>query len=229
MNYLLHINTALEKGSVCLSGNGELLQQLTSEIQKEHASFIQPAIDKILKQQKITPRELSAVAIIAGPGSYTGLRIGMATAKGLCYALRLPLITISTFEVMTIAANEYLNTNNTIIASTDLFCPMIDARRMEVYTALLNRQIKFVKESFSEIITPATLKGQLNACKIFFFGSGASKFKSVCHHENAVFIEIDFTASNMISLSHQRFTEKNFASLAYTEPFYGKEFYFPAH
>ncbi|MBI1780215.1 MAG: tRNA (adenosine(37)-N6)-threonylcarbamoyltransferase complex dimerization subunit type 1 TsaB [Sphingobacteriales bacterium] len=225
MTFILHIDTSLEKGSVCLSVDGQLLQLITSTEQKEHASFIQPAINQLLHRENITAKNLSVITVTNGPGSYTGLRVGMATAKGLCYALQIPLITIGTFEIMTLAAIDILKNSNKTIAPSYLFCPMIDARRQEVYTALLNQQLDFIKKPTAEIVSENTLIGQLNACKIYFYGNGSIKFKSVCHHPNAQFINVSFNASNMITLSCQRFAEKKFADLAYSEPFYGKEFY----
>lgn len=225
MNFILHIDTALDQGSICLSADGKLLEIINTQKQKEHASFIQPAISRLLKQNNIDATYLSAITVSAGPGSYTGLRVGMATAKGLCYALQIPLITIGTFELMTIAATEALRKQNQLIAANDLFCPMIDARRQEVYTALLNQHLQFIMEATTEIITENTLSGQLNTCKIYFYGNGAVKFKSVCTHPNAQFIDVSFDAANMINLSWEKFDKKEFANIAYTEPFYGKEFY----
>jgi tRNA threonylcarbamoyladenosine biosynthesis protein TsaB len=227
MNFILHIDTSLEQGSVCLSSDGKLLQLITTNEQKEHASFIQPAINTLLHQNNITAKHLSSIAVSNGPGSYTGLRVGMATAKGLCYALQIPLITIGTFEIMTIAAIDTLHKQNQSLSATDLFCPMIDARRQEVYTALLNQQLEFVNNPSAEIISENTLIRQLNTCKIYFYGNGSAKFKAICNHPNACFINAGFTAENMITLSCQRFADNNFADIAYSEPFYGKEFYSP--
>lgn len=225
MSLILNIDTSTEQASVCLSQNGELIKIMNSKEQKEHASFIHPAINKIIQTQKINLKDISAVAVTQGPGSYTGLRVGMATAKGLCYALNIPLITIGTLEVMTVAALETLNSLNEAINDSDLFCPMIDARRQEVFTALLNKTLDYIHKPSAIILTPNTLIGQLNTCKIFFYGSGCSKFKAICNHKNAQFIESAFDASHMLSLSHQHFSQKIFANLAYSEPFYGKEFY----
>lgn len=225
MSLILNIDTSTEQASVCLSQNGNLIQILNSKEQKEHASFIQPAINKIFQTQKIDPKDISAVAVTEGPGSYTGLRVGMATAKGLCYALNIPLIVIGTLEVMTVAAFERLKSLDEPINDNDLFCPMIDARRQEVFTALLNTNLEYIQKPSAIILSADTLIGQLNACKIFFYGSGCLKFKALCVHKNAQFIEAGFDASHMLSLSHQRFSKKNFANLAYSEPFYGKEFY----
>ena len=229
MIYLLHIDTSLETGSVCLSGDGELLQILHSHEQKDHASFIQPAIDRLLHEQQVAPTSLAAIAVTSGPGSYTGLRVGMATAKGLCYALNIPLLTIGTFEVMTLAAVSTIKKNNEPSSASDLFCPMIDARRQEVFTALLNQKLEFIHPPTALIIDNNTFSRQLNTCKIFFFGNGSPKFQAICHHHNAIFITCKFDAADMISLSTQRFKEKKFANLAYAEPFYGKEFYTGSH
>ena len=225
MSLILNIDTSTELASVCLSQNGELIQLMNSNEQKEHASFIQPAINKLFQTQKTDPKDISAVAVTEGPGSYTGLRVGMASAKGLCYALNIPLITIGTLKIMTVAAIETLKSAGETIKDDNLFCPMIDARRQEVFTALLNEKLEYIHKPSALILSTDTLIGQLNACKIFFYGSGCLKFKAICNHKNAQFIEVGFNASHMISLSHQRFSEKIFANLAYAEPFYGKEFY----
>ena len=224
MSLILNIDASAEHASVCLSQNRELMQIVNSKEQKEHASFIQPAIHKIFQTQKIEAKDLLAVAVTAGPGSYTGLRVGMATAKGLCYALNIPLITIGTLEVITVAAFEKIKSTGGLVNDDDLFCPMIDARRQEVFTALLNKSLKYILNPSAIILAANTFIGQLNGCKIFFYGNGSSKFNAICHHKNAQFIEAGFDASHMISLSHQRFSEKIFANLAYTEPYYGKEF-----
>jgi tRNA threonylcarbamoyladenosine biosynthesis protein TsaB len=227
MAFILNIDTSTQQASVSLSENGNCIRLLASKEQKEHASFIQPAIDKILKEQNIPPKDLAAIAVTEGPGSYTGLRVGMATAKGLCYALNIPLITIGTLEVMTVAAIHSLNLSGIPVNEADLFCPMIDARRQEVFTALLNSKLGYVHEPSALILSAGTLIGQLNACKIFIYGSGSIKFQPICRHKNARFISVGFDASDMVSLSNQRFSQNIFANLAYTEPFYGKEFYSP--
>lgn len=227
MNYILHIDTSQYSGSVCLAADGQLLQLISSKEQKDQASFLQPAIHTLLKEQGIETSQLKAVAVTAGPGSYTGLRVGMASAKGLCYALNIPLISISTFEVMTAAALEQLSRDKTPIMD-ELLCPMIDARRQEVFTAMLSKNYEFAVKPTAIILSADTFIGQLSTSKIFFYGSGSSKFQSICQHPNAVFITADFDTRHMISLSHQRFSQQAFSNLAYTEPFYGKEFYSPA-
>ncbi|HET9055485.1 MAG TPA: tRNA (adenosine(37)-N6)-threonylcarbamoyltransferase complex dimerization subunit type 1 TsaB [Chitinophagaceae bacterium] len=225
MSHILHIDTSVTSASVCLSDNENVVQFLAGKEQKNHAAFLQHAITEILNKENVTPKSLAAVSVTNGPGSYTGLRIGMATAKGLCYALNIPLITISTFEVMTVAAINIIQANGLFTSENDLLCPMIDARRMEVFTALLNKKLDYIDKPSSIILSNNTFIRQLNNCKIFFYGNGCSKFKMICHHPNAHFIESDFDASHMVSLSNQCFMKKNFANLAYVEPFYGKEFY----
>lgn len=225
MAYLLHIDTALDKASVCLSNNESVLQIRHSYQQKEHASFLHSAIVNMLEEEKLPAAQLSAIAVSSGPGSYTGLRIAMATAKGLCYALNAPLITISTFEIMCAEALTQFKTVNKLITKDRLLCPMIDARRQEVYMALLNQELEYVEPAASVILSTNTLIGQLNAFKISFFGNGAIKFKPLCTHKNAEFLNIDYDAASMVKLSYQRFSANSFANLAYSEPFYGKEFY----
>src|SRR5215208_5364975 len=127
MSFILNIDTALETASVSLANNGRMLQSLVSESQKDHASWLHPAIKILLEKQGIGMDQLVAVGVSNGPGSYTGLRVGLSTAKGFCYALNIPLITIGTLKLMAFSARD---------EAEDLICPMIDARRMEVYTAI---------------------------------------------------------------------------------------------
>ena len=132
MSLILNIDTASEKAHVSFAKNGLIINSLSCESQKEHASFLQTAIQQLTKNTNIFLTDIDAVAVTAGPGSYTGLRVGMASAKGLCYALKKPLITISSLEVLTISALDlFQNTGESV-----LLCPMIDARRMEVFTAV---------------------------------------------------------------------------------------------
>jgi tRNA threonylcarbamoyladenosine biosynthesis protein TsaB len=138
MSLLLHIDTAVENASVCISKNGELIGIAENKNQKDHATWIQPAIQSLMKEAVYNLKELDAVAVSNGPGSYTGLRVGLATAKGLCFALNKPLITLSTLEVMTIAAL------NIPISNINYFCPLIDARRMEVFTAIYDISLKTI-------------------------------------------------------------------------------------
>ena len=144
MSLILNIDTATDIAHISISKSGVILDSVTNKEQKDHGSFLQPAIQQLLKNNFISIQELDAIAISAGPGSYTGLRVGMASAKGLCFALEKPLITISSLEIIAYAAilEAGTQTANTGV----LFCPMIDARRMEVFTALFSPELEPVLE-----------------------------------------------------------------------------------
>ena len=168
-------------------------------------------------------KEIDAVAVSSGPGSYTGLRIGVSTAKGICYALDKPLIAISSLRILSEQAaliyNEFVNKE--IIT----FCPMIDARRMEVYTTLFNQNLEQIAEIKAQIITPDTFSSLLENQKIAFFGNGASKCKEVIQSNNALFLdEVYPLASAMSQPAFKFFNESHFEDVAYFEPFYLKDF-----
>jgi tRNA threonylcarbamoyladenosine biosynthesis protein TsaB len=219
---ILNIDTATELASVCLSNTDEILAQKENAIQKEHASFVHVAVKEVMERAGKHLKDLDAVAVTAGPGSYTGLRVGMATAKGLCYALGKPLITVNTLEVMTHAAVE---SPNTAITPDTLFCPMIDARRMEVFTALYNSSLEAVLAPCPLILDSVFFSKWLQEQRIFFFGNGSEKFKDVVNHKNASFIEVHFSAKHLSALANKSFYNLQFANLAYAEPFYIKEFH----
>ena len=193
---------------------------------RSHATQLTILIERICKESNLPFSELDAVAVSKGPGSYTGLRIGVATAKGLCYALDKPLIGINTLQSF---AHELLLQQKNIanaISLSDLLCPMIDARRMEVYSALFNHQKETMRETKAEIITEQSFEEELKQQKIFFFGDGAAKCKPLLHHQtNAVFID-DFSPSarGQIKLALKALEQKQFEDVAYFEPFYLKEF-----
>jgi len=164
-------------------------------------------------------RSVDAIAVTGGPGSYTGLRIGMATAKGICFALNKPLISLNTLLVMANAAKD---------ENADLLCPMIDARRMEVFTAIYTKELQIVKEPVAITLNENSFAEYLSNNSICFFGNGSNKFQTIEKSPQAFFRDVKTDASSMISLSEISFTEKKFADLAYAEPLYLKEFYTPA-
>jgi tRNA threonylcarbamoyladenosine biosynthesis protein TsaB len=219
MSYILHINTALETASVSLALKGSVLLERHNGVQKEHASFLQLAIGEMMQEAGIPLKELAAVAVIHGPGSYTGLRVGMAGAKGICYALSVPLITINTLEWMVEACKN---------EDADMFCPMIDARRMEVFTALYNRSLREIKPPCSLILQPESFSTELEKNKITFFGNGAEKFTNFFPHQNAAFKTLVSGNIELASIALKRYQLGIFADLAYSEPLYIKEFYTPA-
>ncbi len=210
MALLLNIDTATETGSIALSRNEKIIMVMVNADQKDHAAWIHNAIDEMMTQCGHSLKELDAVAVTSGPGSYTGLRVGMATAKGLCYALHIPLITESTLKMMAYAARA--------IVPGVLYCPMIDARRMEVFTAIYDEHLAEVMKPQPMILDERSFAEQNN---IIFFGSGSHKLKK----PNASFADVSYNASHLAPLAHDKFQAANFTDLAYAEPVYLKEFY----
>lgn len=227
MALLLCIDTSTTHASVALARDEELLCIKVNQQQKDHASFLQPAIKEIMHETKLKLADITAIAVTSGPGSYTGLRVGFASAKGLCYALQIPLIAISTTEVMSAAALQLIN-QQTEKSNSCFLCPMIDARRMEVFTAVYSRELKQIAANSALILAPDSFTDLLQTAPVFFFGNGAEKWKSLCGHSNAHFIDVAWDAKNMIGLANNRLNNNHFASLAYSVPDYGKDFHNPA-
>lgn len=220
MSFILNIDTSGETAHVCFSRDGKLLHHLSNHSQKDHASFLHTAIQQLVKTSEVELQHTDAIAVVAGPGSYTGIRVGMASAKGLCYALNKPLITLNSLEVLT--------TSVVISALPDtesvLFCPMIDARRMEVFTAIYNKDIAPSLNPCALILNDTSFEKELSLNTMFFFGSGSAKWKAICRHPNARFPQLPSVPDGMCSLSNTMYQKKQFAPLAYSDPFYLKEF-----
>ncbi|MBI3139728.1 MAG: tRNA (adenosine(37)-N6)-threonylcarbamoyltransferase complex dimerization subunit type 1 TsaB [Sphingobacteriales bacterium] len=216
MALLLNIDTSQETASVCIARDECPLQLATNENQSDHASWIHTAISDLMNSSAISLRQLDAVAVTIGPGSYTGLRVGLATAKGLCYALGLPLITVSTLKMMANAAKK---------KAVDLICPMIDARRMEVYSAIYNKNLSLLSPEEAMLLDETTYQSFLAAHPILFCGSGSKKLQALIHSSLAQFEEIQFNSLHLTELSFHAYALQEFASLAYAEPVYIKEFY----
>jgi len=217
-NYILCIDASVHSASIALADGEQLLALKVCEQQREHAAFIQPAIDQILQELHLNPNKRNAVAVTAGPGSYTGLRVGMASAKGLCYALQIPLITLRTLDLMAHTAKKQVSD------ASYLLCPMIDARRMEVFTAVYNEELNSVKEPHALILDENSFT-ELEQQFIYFFGNGAAKWQTICKLPHAKFIEVKWNAASMIKMAFEKFSQQQFASLAYAAPFYLKEFH----
>ena len=216
VSMILNIDTAVQTSSISLSENGKALGVKSNPSQKDSSAWLHVAINELLQEHQLTVQNLSAVAVSEGPGSYTGLRVGMATAKGLCYVAQKPLITINTLQMMAVAAQN---------ESTDLICPMIDARRMEVFTAVFDHDLNFVLPSTNTVLNENSFSELLELHTITFFGNGSSKFQELTRHPNAIFKSFEINALLIISLSNQKFITQEFANLAYSQPFYGKDFY----
>ena len=219
MSIILHIDTATEFASVCLSNEQNVLSFQANQEQKNHASFLQPAIKNILKDAGLTIHEINAIAVTNGPGSYTGLRVGLASAKGLCFVLNKPLITLNTLEVMAVTTIKKINEPDF------LYCPMIDARRMEVFTTLFTHDLLKVSEQQAMILNEFSFADYLQTNKIVFSGSGSEKAKSIINSNQAIFEHTQHNAKHMIDLANKKFQLKLFSDLAYVSPDYGKAFY----
>jgi tRNA threonylcarbamoyladenosine biosynthesis protein TsaB len=218
MNYILHIDTTTKKCSVALAQDGELMiqKELLSE-EFSHSEQLHPFIEEVLKESGLKSSSLSAIAISKGPGSYTGLRIGVAAAKGLCFALDLPLIALNTLEIM---VQPYE------VSPYSFIIPMLDARRMEVYTAIFDETKKWIQETMAEVLTENTFTSIVNEQSCLIIGDGAIKFKTLYPKINASYSsEIHYpVAKDMITLAWKKFSAKEFEDLAYFEPFYLKDF-----
>jgi tRNA threonylcarbamoyladenosine biosynthesis protein TsaB len=218
MALILNIDTATETASVSLSKEGESLARLQNKDQKEHAAWLHPAIEKMMRETGFRMRDLQAVAVTAGPGSYTGLRVGMAAAKGFCYALNIPLLTENTLKVMAFAAREQTPV-------TGLLCPMIDARRMEVFTAVYQNDLVELMPTTAMIIDENSFSTWLAGGKVSFFGAGSYKCKPIITTPSAAFIDVNYHAGHLGILSFLRYLQQEFTGLAYSEPAYTKEFH----
>lgn len=216
MNLILSIDTAVQSASVCLANEETIIAELVNPSEKESASWLHVAIQNLLQQNGYQPDQLAAVAVSAGPGSYTGLRVGMAAAKGLCYALSIPLISINTLQMMAAAVKH---------PSTKWLCPMIDARRMEVFTALFDTALQEVLPSTNMILDEHSFDEWLQKDAISFFGNGSTKAATVIHHSNALFVDSRATAADMVLFAAKKFASRQFSDLAYSEPQYGKDFH----
>jgi len=226
MALILNIETSTEVCSVSLAENGKLLFKKESTEGMNHSRLLTVFIEDLFKENNIRPDTIDAVAVSKGPGSYTGLRIGVSVAKGLCYGLNIPLISINSLEVLGIfAARNMVEYNLPNDGVPVLFCPLIDARRMEVYTALYNLQGEELRPVSAEIIDEHFLSELLENHKILFFGNGAEKCKSIIKHKNAFFEGPMITSAQfMQSMTEEKFKNKEFEDVAYFEPFYLKNF-----
>lgn len=187
-----------------------------NEGQFSHAEKLHPFIEEVIRQSNISFSDLNAVAVSKGPGSYTGLRIGVSAAKGLCYTLDIPLISVDTLQVLASSAKAEENS---------LIIPLLDARRMEVYGAVFNNNFEKIRETEAEIIDENSFSEFLKKGKTYFLGDGAEKCKKIITNKNAVFLEGHFPSSkNMVTFSTQKFNNSDFEDVAYFEPFYLKDF-----
>ncbi len=220
MARILNIETSTTVCSVNIAENGKKMIGKETMIQNSHSKVLTVFIEEILKETNLKIKDFDAVAVSKGPGSYTGLRIGVSVAKGIAYGAGKKLISVNTLQNMAWGAKQFLKPEGNI-----LFAPMIDARRMEVYTQLFDNELNSVNKISAEIIDEQSFLKELEQKKIYFFGDGAAKCKETITHKNAVFIEELYpSADYMIEFSEKAFNENNFEDVAYFEPFYLKDF-----
>jgi tRNA threonylcarbamoyladenosine biosynthesis protein TsaB len=220
MPCILNIETATDVCSVAISKDGQTIFGKEEMKGPSHAALLGIFADEAVKAVRSENLKLDAVAVSCGPGSYTGLRIGVSEAKGLCYGMNIPLIAINSLKIM---ANGILKRSDT--GAYDLLCPMIDARRMEVYDVLLDKRLQEMRPVNADIIDAGSFAGYFEKSSILFFGSGAAKCKGVFRSKRALFIDNVYPqATDMINLSEKAFANKDFVNIAYFEPFYLKEF-----
>lgn len=225
---ILLIETSTEACSVALSNGGELIEERYVEEPKTHASVVAPFIEELLRKNGLTAKELAAVAVSQGPGSYTGLRVGVSVAKGICYAASIPLIGISTLATIAQCA---IDLGGELIGGAGenlLIVPMIDARRMEVYTATFNRNLEELSPTVAKVLDEESYNTELANGKVLFTGNGAEKFMDLlerCGKDgNALVLKQMPQASGMRILAAERLQKGLFEDVAYFQPFYLKEF-----
>jgi tRNA threonylcarbamoyladenosine biosynthesis protein TsaB len=218
MALILNIDTAMSTAGVCLAMDGDVLALAESQDRAAHSTWLHPAIGRMLEETGHRPGDLQGVAVTAGPGSYTGLRVGMAAAKGFCYALGIPLIAENTLNVMAFSAREQLS-------EADLLCPMIDARRMEVFTAVYQRDGGLLLPATAMVIDENSFSEFLSDHQMSFFGEGSDKCKQLIKAPGAAFVNPVYHVGYLGKLSFLRYLQKEFTAVAYSEPVYTKEFY----
>lgn len=224
MSLILCIETGTDICSVGVARDGELISLRESDEGRDHAKKVGVFVDELLRETGISPDELDAVAVGMGPGSYTGLRIGVSFAKGLCYGLGIPLVAVGSLDAMAAVAIE---DNDAGILDVDnwenaVLCPMVDARRMEVYTRLFDAKGNALSDVTAEVVTEQTFANVRRERQLVMFGNGAAKCREVLH--DATYINITPSARGLARLAEQRLSAGQTEDIAYFEPFYLKDF-----
>lgn len=214
---ILCLETATTNCSVALSINGEVIAiKEDYDVKYSHAERLHKYIEEVLAIAKVKKEQLSAIAVSKGPGSYTGLRIGVSAAKGLCYALDIPLLSIPTLDSLSYQVDD---------KEAQYIISMLDARRMEVYSAVYDGNHKQVRETQAQILESTSFEKYLEDGKVYFIGNGVAKFREICKHSNAVFVEDKLPSSKELCLlAYQKFKASDIEDVAYFEPYYLKDF-----
>lgn len=216
MSYILNIETSTTNCSVSLSNGGETLvlkEDYNSNF--SHAESLHLFIEEVISSAKIKPSQIDAIAVSMGPGSYTGLRIGVSSAKGLCFSLDKPLISVSTLESLSLQVK----------IENGFIVPMLDARRLEIYSAIFDANHLQIRDIQAQILDESSFLDYLEKDKVYFIGTGVEKTKTILKHKNAVFIENKLPSANEMGLiAFNKYANNDFENLAYFEPFYLKDF-----
>ena len=216
MSYILNLETSTKNCSVSIGRNGEIiaLRELNNS-GYSHAEKLHVFIEDVLQEANLKSSDLAAVCVGKGPGSYTGLRIGVSAAKGLCFALDIPLLAIESLKILATA----------ITVEEGVVVPMLDARRLEVYSAVFSKENEQIRETQAQIIDENSFQDYLAKGKVYFLGDGAEKCKEIIQHENAIFVDGKFpSAQEMVPLSYVKQQKSDTEDVAYFEPFYLKDF-----
>jgi tRNA threonylcarbamoyladenosine biosynthesis protein TsaB len=224
MALLLSMETSSQGCSVALHDDGILVATKVTETPRSAASQLTVMIDEVFRTTNKNPQQLDGVIVAAGPGSYTGLRIGVATAKGICYALTIPIVSVNTLELL---AFQFLEMHSIEKGLSDgaVLCPMLDARRMEVYCALLDHNLNYIEEVQAKVIDVESFKDIIECTPIFFFGEGADKCRDIIMHSNAHFFSgVRPLASSLGKIGYKKWKEGAYEDLVLFEPFYLKDF-----
>lgn len=217
MAVILSIETSASACSVAIHRDGEFVDTIEIVEPQAHAAKVAVSVNELLKRSALVPGDLEAVAISSGPGSYTGLRIGTSVAKGLCFGLEIPLISVPTLEALAKHVSGYYQGK--------FLCPMIDARRMEVFTQIFDPDLSPITETEALVVDETSFKELLDRQLVLFFGDGAGKCKNVIRHPNAEFVDGVYPKATFVGwVAEQKFQKKTFADLVDFTPFYLKEF-----
>ncbi|MCX7551679.1 tRNA (adenosine(37)-N6)-threonylcarbamoyltransferase complex dimerization subunit type 1 TsaB [Xanthomarina sp. F2636L] len=216
MSIILNIETSTTNCSVSLSKKGETFALLEDNSKDySHAERLHVYIEKLLAENNLTPNQLDAIAVSKGPGSYTGLRIGVSAAKGLCFALNKPLISVSTLAALA----------HQVDIKEGIIIPMLDARRMEVYSAVFDETYNEVRLVEAQILEADSFANYLEEGPVYFIGNGVEKSKTIIQHPNAHFIDSKLPSANeMSAIAYSKYKNNNFEDVAYFEPYYLKDF-----
>jgi tRNA threonylcarbamoyladenosine biosynthesis protein TsaB len=216
MSYILNIETATTNCSVSLSKEGEtFILKEDYDSNYSHAERLHVYIETVLEQAKLSLKQIDAISVSKGPGSYTGLRIGVSTAKGLCFAADKPLISVPTLEALA----------HQVKAEDGVIIPMLDARRMEVYSAVFDTDYKAIRNTQAQVLDETSFQDYLKQGKVYFIGNGVEKTKSLINHPNAVFVEGKLpSANNMSQIAYHKYKKDDIEDVAYFEPYYLKDF-----